>query len=47
MEVEEKIPMKLQRNSVALTLLKDRYILALGGQASKGKFTDYCDVYDT
>jgi hypothetical protein len=39
--------MKNPRFSIALALVKDRYILAIGGQTAKSKFTETCDAYDT
>ena len=50
MNMTEKQPMKTARFSIALTVLFDKYVFALGGTVSKGsnaKATDTCEVYDS
>lgn len=47
MEVEEKESLKVPRYSVPLALVKDRYILTIGGLTAKNKNTDLCEAYDT
>lgn len=39
--------MKTPRFNIPLVLVKDRYILALGGMTSKSKVVDVCEAYDT
>ena len=49
MNMIERLPMKTARFSIALTVLFDKYVFALGGTISKGsnaKATDTCEVYD-
>ena len=47
MNMIEKEPMKTARYNIALSLVIDKYIFAIGGNISKGKPTDLVEVYDT
>jgi len=42
----DKEPMKIGRFNIPLALIKDRFILALGGMTSKSKSTEQCEIYD-
>lgn len=39
--------MKVARYSITLALVKDRYILSLGGMTAKTKHSEICEIYDT
>jgi hypothetical protein len=47
MNMSEKEPMKVGRFNIALALIIDKFIIAIGGCTAKGKATDLVEVYDT
>lgn len=47
MTVYEREPMKMARFNAPLALVRDRFLLALGGQTSRNALTKACECFDT
>lgn len=47
MTVYDREPMKTSRFHVPLALIRDRFVLALGGFISRTSVTKACEAYDT
>ena len=39
--------MKVGRYNIPLALVKDRFILAIGGMLAKTKMTEHCEIFDS